>query len=128
MAISEKYKYYKVGSSIDISDKENYFSCEGGSPGDTVHKWEAQYWEKKIEDTEFNNPIYDAPLDTTFCLVNVKYDNGYMYHGLRVAGDFTVKHLPWYKDFLVNNVSNEELDNWKQNNNSSSILKSCINV
>jgi hypothetical protein len=62
-------------------------------------------------------------MDTTFCLINYNYLKE---NKIRIAGDFTAKHLPWYKNFLKNNIPEDELEYWKDGNNSSSILESCI--
>lgn len=37
--------------------------------------------------------MYYSDIDTTFCLFNKKYKDG---SHIRIAGDFTMKHLPWY--------------------------------
>ena len=65
--------------------------------------------------------LYNAPLDTTFCLINNTV-SGYP-NDIRVSGNFTAKHLPWYNDYLKTNIPKEELVVWVKNNKSSSILK-----
>jgi len=67
--LSDKYKAGKVGFALDISDHDKMY--------------------------EGDYEIYVAPIDTTFSLVNKKYAEPHF--DLRVAGDFTTKHLPWYK-------------------------------
>ena len=78
----------------------------------------------KIENEDYE--LYYADVDTTFCLVNNQFKKNPS-NNLRIAGNFTAKHLPWYKDYITKNISKEELDHWKQNNISSSILK-CLSL
>lgn len=62
-----------------------------------VRKWEAQFWEHRIDD---RLEIYRANIDTTFALYRrgkLKTDTPVFYSAIRIAGDFTAKHLPWYK-------------------------------
>ena len=49
-------------------------------------------------------PVYRADIDTTLALYNKKFfvrkKQGF-YHGLRVAGKFTARHLPWYRERVI---------------------------
>lgn len=122
LEISNKYKAYKVGAAIKIEDNNTFIQCEEYFKGQSIQDWESQFWKNKIEDSTYE--LYDAEVDTTFCLVNNAYSNSKQ---IRIAGDFTVKHLPWYKDYIKNTVPQEELDFWKQNNKSSTIVK-CLQL
>lgn len=113
--ISNKYKAYKVGLALDISDSEKFIE---GHYGKLVYKIESSYYKKKIDDSE--HTLYDAPLDTTFVLVNKNFESAAK--NIRVGGDFTCKHLPWYNNWLKENIPSEELQHWVTNNKSSSIL------
>ena len=115
--ISNKYKYYKVGAALNIDDNDLFVTCENNI---NIYDTEKQYWINKIND-EFE--LYYANIDTTFCLINNNYYDNNEYSGIRVAGNFTATHLPWYKGYITNNISEEEIDFWKKNNISSSILK-----
>ena len=90
--LSDKYKAGKVGFALDISDFDKMY--EGiYAYGKSIFDWEIQFWESPLYDSNYE--IYVAPIDTTFALVNKKYAEPHF--DLRVAGDFTTKHLPWYK-------------------------------
>ena len=125
--LSNKYKKYKVGFALDISDKEHFLHCENYTMKNmSIYNWELQFWQNKIDNDEYE--LYDAPIDTTFCLVNNKYFTGdHLYAAIRIAGNFTTKHLPWYKDYIKNNIPKTEIEIWKKNNKSSTILFSCMN-
>ena len=120
--LSNKHKIYKVGFALDISDHENFLSCETYN-GSSIHNWEKQFWGNKIED-EYE--LYNANIDTTFSLINKKYFNGNHHEAIRIAGNFTAKHLPWYNNYIKNNIPKDELEIWRKNNKSSSILFSCL--
>jgi len=124
--LSNKYKIYKIGFALDLSDKEHFLQCENYSMNTSIYNWELQFWQNKIDNDEYE--LYSASIDTTFCLVNTKYFAGdYLTPAIRIAGNFTTKHLPWYKDYIKNNIPKEEIEIWRKNNKSSSILFSCMN-
>lgn len=120
LSISDEHKTYKTGLALDISDSDKFIE---GDYGLLVKKTESSYYEKQIENDKYT--IFDAPTDTTFCLINWNYysDN----KQIRVGGYFTAKHLPWYNNYLKDNVPKDELSCWINNNTSSSILR-YINV
>lgn len=109
--LSEEYKCNKIGFAIDISDYNLMFQIENYFCNCTIYNWEKQFWENKINNNKYE--LYKADIDTTFCLINKKYDN----LNIRVAGSFTCKHLPWYKDNSLFNV----YDNYMINKNISDI-------
>jgi hypothetical protein len=131
LSLSNKHKVYKVGLALDISDSEKFIPCDNYYYGYNIQDWEGQYWrdDRKLENDE-NYQVYDSSVDTTFCLINNKYldhsdPQWAEYKGIRVAGDFTVKHLPWYNNYIEDNIPEDELNNWKSNNVSTSLLEKC---
>jgi hypothetical protein len=91
---AEKYGYTKAGLSIKIDDlPDTKFANE-------YKEWEKKYWETPLEEN-----VFDAQVDTTFCIIKpqLRFD----YKAIRVAGDMTCSHRPWYVDF--NNLDQEEL-------------------
>jgi hypothetical protein len=118
--ISNKYKASKVGSALDISDSNNFIPDFGTEK----YNHEKQFWLNKIDDPDYE--LYYATIDTTFCLVNLNYPltySGYFGTHIRVAGDFTAKHLPWYNNYMKDNVPKEELDYLVKMNKSSTLLQ-----
>ena len=114
LALSNKYKAGKIGLALDISDHDKFIE---GSYGKLVYQIESGYYQTNVVDTDYT--LYNAPTDTTFCLVNLDYPTDTQ---LRVGGIFTAKHLPWYNNYLRDNVPRDELEVWICNNKSSSIL------
>ena len=86
-----------------------------------------------IKNSEYE--LYNYWVDTTFCLVNTKYQKQNMnikHHymnstkpAIRIAGKFSVKHLPWYKDSL-SKIPKDELYAYVKNAKSSTLVSKCI--
>ena len=120
--ISEKYKVYKVGLYIEKIKKEDLLECSS-------YDFE---WDKLIH--PIKNEKYKLFFDklqhgaTTFSLVNTKYRNEHNNpnrSAIRIAGDFIMKHLPWYKNSL-NKIPRGELYTYVKNAKSSTLVWKCI--
>lgn len=83
---AEKYGYKKAGLALEIEDlpKNDYTNLYYG--------WEKQFWSNELEKN-----VYVADVDTTFCIIDPK--DQFMYKALRVGGNLTARHIPWYTDF-----------------------------
>jgi len=101
--LSDKYKCSKIGFALDISDFDKMFK---GSyfDGLTIYDWEKRFWKTKKDDENYE--LYKADIDTTFCLLNKKYEKNNF--SIRIAGDFLAKHIPWYLENPI--LDAEELD------------------
>lgn len=125
LSLSKQYRKYKIGSALNIKDNAQFVECNNYSHQQNIYDWEKKFWIKKINNNEYE--LYNANIDTTFCLVNNNYFNDDEYDAIRVAGNFVVKHLPWYDNYIKNNMSQEEIKFWKNNNISSTILN-CLKL
>lgn len=115
--LSDKYKTTKIGFALDLSDHEKFYTTRDYFANQTICEWESQFWKKRIDNADDGYELYDADIDTTFCLINKTnimrgYDNK-----IRVAGDFTAKHIPWYIENEVYNL----YDNYILNTNTTYI-------
>jgi hypothetical protein len=96
--LSDKYKKNKVGLALDIT-KNIDLTRKLDDTNQSIADNERQYWLKPIKNTE-GYELYDAPIDTTFALINKSYRIiGGLHNSIRVAGDFTCVHRPWLIDF-----------------------------
>ena len=105
--LSEKYQTQKIGMALSIADFEKMYDNVYFN-GINIYQWEKQFWTNKIEDASYE--LYSAPIDTTFCLINKNHDTNL---SIRVAGNFTAKHLPWYKDNKIYNAYENYIANTK---------------
>ena len=121
--LSEKYKKFKVGLCLDISDSHLFLSTNNynGAPNMSIEKWEKRFWETKLDDPNYE--LYDAAIDTTFTLVNWKYFKKNQYEAIRIGNQFTAKHLPWYDQYMNTHIPKEELEFMRKENISSNVIK-----
>jgi len=116
--LTNQYKKGKVGFALDISDAEKFYPDPNYTLGVSIEEWEKRFWVNPINHPELE--LYDAGIDTTFCVVNKEFkETG---NAIRVAGDFTCKHIPWYVDWQKQ-LSEDEWDYYKINNISSGTVK-----
>ena len=119
--LSTTYHAYKVGFALEM-DVENFIKDDTFRA--KIKQAESGFWTTVVETLNGTDPVYTGLIDTTFCLVNTNNKSrGYLGPGLRVAGNYTSKHLPWYDGYIKNNMPLEEFNYWKQKNKSSTILQ-----
>ncbi len=114
--ISNQYKAGRVGMAIEIDTPQ--IRSELKYAGIPIKTWEGQFWKNKIKDSKYE--LYNAAIDTTFCLLNTKYNRFGL--SIRVAGNYVCKHLPWYYNFHTKLLEGE-YDSYLVNNVSSNFFK-----
>lgn len=107
--LSNKHNCSKIGFALDLSDYDKMYQCsyvclEENYKNLTIYEWEIQFWENRVTDDIYE--LYKADIDTTFSLINKKYEQNSK--SLRIAGDFVAKHIPWYVENPILNA--QELD------------------
>jgi hypothetical protein len=108
--LSDKYKTTKIGLALDITDHDKFYPTTEYMANLSIYDWEKRFWKNKIDDPDYE--LYEADIDTTFCLINKRnlYASGSASASstagiqIRVAGDFTAKHIPWYIDNEIYNM------------------------
>jgi len=95
--LSNTYKCHKIGFALDISDTDKMHDIQPFH-GRSIKEIESEYWVNKISNDTYE--LYTAPLDTTFCLIN----KNNTLPDIRIAGNFTAKHLPWYIENELFNI------------------------
>jgi hypothetical protein len=103
--ICKKYNKHKVGLGLKIDDLPTHQIAAQKA----IEK-ERIYWENKIVDGEFE--LYPCPIDTTFAVYAPGTVPGWGHDCLRMGGNYTAHHMPWYYD--INNLPADEqyyLDN-----------------
>jgi len=112
--LSDKYESNKIGFALNISDFEQFYNGYYVRDNISIYDWEKQFWINKIHDDNYE--LYNADIDTTFCLINKNNISKYG-REIRIAGNFTAKHLPWY---IENEIYNK-YENYINSINSTSI-------
>jgi FkbM family methyltransferase len=89
--ISDTYKCEKVGFALEIESEKFYNSIYCNN--EKINEWERRFWQNEISNDK-KLKLYRAEIDTTFFLGCKKYTGGH----IRIAANFTAKHLPWYPE------------------------------
>ena len=121
--LSNRFGCHKIGLALDISDFDQMYNTKYYF-NSTIYDWEKKFWNKKINDVNFE--LYDATIDTTFCLIN-KQPSNTTYKQMRIAGNFTAKHLPWYRKNLFYNQYEKYIYGINSFSNSSTMSKLFLN-
>lgn len=115
--LSDKHHTAKIGFALDICDSDKFLQTSNYFHNKSIFDCEIGYWKKRLADTQY--VLYDAIVDTTFALVNKlnnpEHDNFTGKH-IRIAGNFTAKHLPWYRENSVLSVEKNYKMNIQQTN------------
>lgn len=90
--LSDKYQTSGIGFALDISDNDKFYKDIIPPFNVSIYDGEKGHWHNRIDDDTYE--LYIAPIDTTFNLINKKFYS----QKIRIAGNFTAKHLPWYID------------------------------
>lgn len=107
-AVTEEYKVGKAGLALRIDDKDQMRDdlLVGSENPVPVWETEARFWRVQVGEIDKLGPIYLARTDTTFALYNKRYFSpDALFEAVRVAGVFTCRHLPWYRN---NGMPHEE--------------------
>jgi len=118
--ISEKYKVYRVHGFIERVNNKDIIPCPGYN-----FNWGKK--EHKIRDSQYEL-FYDYTIGgaTTFSLINTKYrNNSGKGSSINIAGDFSIKHLPWYKD-SIHKIPRDELYEYVRGAKWSTVIGQCI--
>lgn len=111
----------RTGFALKIDDfnkmhKEIYFKDKN------IFNWESKFWKNKVPNIDYE--LYEASIDTTFCLITKKYP---FTKSIRVAGNFTAKHLPWYIDNNILTNHEDIINVYSNTNNISTISRILLN-
>ena len=97
--LSNKYPSKKIGFALKIDDFNKDMFPGDYTLGKNIYEWECQFWTSKIHDPDYE--LFYADIDTTFSLYS-KHHTDKM--PIRIAGNFTARHLPWYKTTDIFNL------------------------
>lgn len=96
--VSRAMRLRSVGPALDISDRDDLI--EGPYvDGRTILEWESRFWQTPADLSALRRDLeaYWAPIDTTFAYYDFSHPRG---RAMRLAGPYTVRHLPWHKSYV----------------------------
>lgn len=101
--LTDRYRVGKAGFCLDISEpakmRPEHFQI--GLERFQIWQWEAQFWQTPLQGPG-EDPIYRAPIDTTFAIYNKAFFRPESHiEAIRVGGRYTARHLPWYIESRV---------------------------
>jgi|GEM_PF-674595 len=101
--LNENPRITKVGFSLEINDIPDFNPLK-----ESLCEWEGQYWNKKIDNPNYDFDLYEAHIDTTFALYrpNIHYRDEKWYDAVRTGSPYIARHLPWYQN--PDNLSEED--------------------
>lgn len=127
--LTVEYSVFKAGMALSIIHEEldldlailkRYYSSIYLDEKLTVADWESQFWRfRLLRDDDLI--IYAAAVDTTFAVYNKKNYHGSFMDAVRVAGNYSAIHVPWYPN--LNNMTREEHAAFYTKNKSSTWVK-----
>jgi hypothetical protein len=79
----------KVGLAIEYKDLP---AIDANKKNIAIEK---RYWEKPIKN-KIGLQLYNAPIDTTFAVLRTGMPYTWRLRAIRVAGEYTSRHIPWY--------------------------------
>lgn len=87
---AKDFRIDKAALAIEYKNIPNLFLSR------IIEASEGSYWQSKLQHDHLT--VYSAQTDTHFHVCRT--DRPFQYHSIRIAGDFTCKHLPWYENWL----------------------------
>lgn len=73
----------------------------------TIKEFESRHWIYLLQHSELE--LYGSPIDTTFAVYRKQNYTGDFHHAIRVAGDFSAIHLPWFIELDIMNDSDRSI-------------------
>ena len=125
--LTKEYSTYKAGFALDLLPDENFVNTKHYFKKTKPFIWnktysireiEGKYWRKKIDNKDYD--IYCAKIDTTFAVYRKENYKGDFFDGIRIAGNFSTIHLPWFPDIDLMN-KNERTIYMRGNRSTTSI-------
>ncbi len=101
LMLTHEHAVGKAGLALNLADR--HLMQDGRFPFGGRHyqiwEWESQFWTQPAAPLADGSAVFRANIDTTFALYNKQFfRRETFYDAVRVAGRYTCRHLPWYRD------------------------------
>lgn len=96
----DQYECSKIGFALEVKDNEKMYNDYNYFDNKSIWQWETtHFWDETHRLKHPKYALYRGGIDTTFGLVcKTRLHSGNDFINIRVAGDFTCRHLPFYVD------------------------------
>ena len=127
-SLNRRFNVYKSGFALDLMQSEEIIDatieCKKIKPIEfdqdfSIRDWEGQFWRFKLEHEKLE--VYAAKIDTTFAVYDKNKYRGDFFDAVRVAGEFSCIHLPWFPNKDI--MTGQEKKNYLEGNSSTSWIK-----
>jgi hypothetical protein len=95
IVLAKDYRVEKAGLALHYKDIPESLA------NNRSRKIEERYWVNRLSHVNHNLEVYDAYIDTTFAVVKPDSTYSWAHKAIRVAGDFTCNHKPWYMNWYA---------------------------
>jgi hypothetical protein len=113
--LTQEYRVYKAGFSLDLLDSEDVIDVSQNVSQTKPFNYQKAFGVREYEDRFWRLPIkhnklevFYAPIDSTFAIYNKSNYRGDFYDALRVAGNYSAVHLPWFPDLDIMNEKQKQ--------------------
>jgi hypothetical protein len=121
--LTVEYSTFKAGFALSLTADEvlldTMISCSQYKPFSfkktfSVREWESQFWRMRLAHDSLE--VYAAKIDTTFAVYRKSNYRGDFMDAIRVAGDYSAIHLPWFPKL---DIMSDNQKRWYLNKNKS---------
>lgn len=112
------YPVFKAGFALSLNPQATFknttfYSCHNKpiyfERTLSIQEFESKYWVYRLQHDELE--LYASPIDTTFAVYRKQNYTGNFHSAIRVAGDFSAIHLPWFIELDLMNDSDRSIYN-----------------
>lgn len=114
------FSVFKAGFALDLKPedklKDTTFYSYHNKPIHykrtlSIKEFESKHWDFRLQHTSLE--VYASRIDTTFAVYRKQNYIGDFHRAVRVAGDFSALHLPWFAELDLMNDTDRETYNIK---------------
>ncbi|TCZ63043.1 glycosyltransferase family protein [Roseicella aquatilis] len=101
LRVTQQFSVGKAGFALSLDDAHLMVDTPFRHADGWKRIWESEavHWRDPVEAPGIAEPLFRADIDTTFALYDRRHFNpARPFRSIRVAGRFTARHLPWYRD------------------------------
>ena len=119
-----EFPVFKAGFALSLNPKATFkkttVRCHHSKPIHydktlSIKEFEEKHWVYRLQHNELE--LYASPIDTTFAVYRKQNYIGDFHRAIRVAGDYSAIHLPWFVELDIMNEIDR--DSYNKGNNSS---------